>query len=87
MTETLSRFSAPAFIFSSTSSCCVNSSNFGQYRANQAHTVAVFPTPVGLEVGLVVELPLLNVLNGLDDFPVPSLSPLRRERKLAFGVV
>jgi hypothetical protein len=43
--------------------------------------VAIFPDPVGLELGLGTVLPLLTAV-----FPAESLSPLRRDRKLVFGV-
>lgn len=53
----------------------------------QGNTVAILPPPVGLDVGRVAVIPLPKVLSGLVDLLVPSLSPLRRERKLALGVV
>ena len=59
----------------------------GQWSLKQGSTVAVLPPPVGLDVGRVAVVPLPKVLSGLVDLLVPSLSPLRRERKLALGVV
>jgi hypothetical protein len=88
---TLSRFSAPALIFSSTSNCCVNSSNYGISLTlrKSRDTVAVRALLPGLELGrTTTALPVVPLLPKVTNvFPAESLSPRLRDRKLLLGVV